>query len=160
MENPEWSWRQSKPTDRWYIELLVKRLSWINSLNDCATNCASFKNCGVVPSFYIKRMKLRILQACSSMQSIKNGMFLYWANWTYLIRSVGKGRGGRGESFLFFPLGCTPFYKCFPVSFNKYFRIFFLQNMSRWLLLLNVFWFVTSTTTTKCVVYMVLHTWY
>ena len=80
MENPERCWRQSKPTDRWFIELLVKRLSWINSLNACATNCASFKNCGVVPSFYIKRMELRILQACSSMQSIKNGMFLYWAN--------------------------------------------------------------------------------
>ena len=40
MENREKWWRQSKPTDRWYLELVVKRLRCISYLNSCATNCA------------------------------------------------------------------------------------------------------------------------
>ena len=80
MENRERWWRQSKPTDRWYLELVVKCLRCTNCLNACATNCASSKSCGVVPSFYIKMMKRRTVQACSLMHSIKNGMSLFWAN--------------------------------------------------------------------------------
>ena len=80
MENRERQWRQSKPSDRWYLELVVKRLRCINCLNACATNCTSFKSCGVVPSFHINIMKRRTIQACSLMHSIKNGKFLFWAN--------------------------------------------------------------------------------
>ena len=56
-DSRERRWRQSKPTDRWYLVLVVKRLCCINCLNACVTNCDSFKSCGVVPSFYIKTIK-------------------------------------------------------------------------------------------------------
>ena len=45
MKNREKRWLQSRPTDRWYLELIVKRLCCINCLNSCATNCAS---CGTI----------------------------------------------------------------------------------------------------------------
>ena len=76
MEYRERRWRQSKPTDTWYLELVVKRLGCINFLN----NCASYASCGMVPSFHIKMMKRRTIQACNLMHSIKNGKLLFWAN--------------------------------------------------------------------------------
>ena len=120
MENREKRWRQSKPTDRWYLELLFKRLGWISSLNACATNCTSFKSCGVIPSFYIKMMKRRILQACSSMHSIKNGMFFFWANWTYLSHA--------GVVLPLLPPWLHAFLQVFSIKFYQIFQSTFLAN--------------------------------
>ena len=75
MENRERWWRQGRPTDRWYLELVVKRLRCINYLNACATNCVSSKSCGVVPSFHITIMKRRTIQACSLMHPSKTTSF-------------------------------------------------------------------------------------
>ena len=38
------------------------------------------KSCGMVPSFYIKKMKLRILQACSLKHSINRYVFCFGKN--------------------------------------------------------------------------------
>ena len=80
MENRKKQWLQSKPTDKWYLELVVKRLRCIGCLNSCGTDCASFKSCRVVPSFYKKMIKRRTIQDCSLLHSIKNGMLLFRAN--------------------------------------------------------------------------------
>ena len=131
------------PFDTWYSELVVKRLRCINCFNCFATNCVSFKSWGVVPSFHIKVLKRRTIQAYNLMHSIKNGKILFWANFSYLSWAEGV--------LPLPPLGAASLYRCFPVSFTKYFRAPFLKNMSGWLLLQNIFWFATSTTTTKCV---------
>ena len=51
-ENREWRWRQIKSIYRLYLDLVVKKLCYINCLNAWATNCATFRNqklcCGTV----------------------------------------------------------------------------------------------------------------
>ena len=107
-------WRQSKLIDRWYLELVVKRLRCISCLNSYAANCASFRSCGVVPSFYIKMMKRRTIQACSLLHSIKNNMFLFWENWTYLSWA--------GEILHFPPPWLHAFVQVFSCTFYKIFQ--------------------------------------
>ena len=51
-ESREWRWRQIKSIYSWYLDLVVKRLRFINFLNAWATNYATFSNrklcCGTV----------------------------------------------------------------------------------------------------------------
>ena len=125
MENRRRRWRQNKPSDRWYLELVVKRLRCINCLNACATNCASYKSCGVVPSFHIKMMKRRTIQACSLMHSIKNGKFLFWANWTYLNWAGGV------LPFPLLPSWLHVFVQVFSCKFYQIFQNTFLEKHVR-----------------------------
>ena len=48
---------------------------------------SEIKSCGVGPSFHKKTMKRRTLQACNLKHSIKKTCFLFWSNFTYLIRA-------------------------------------------------------------------------
>ena len=41
-ENREGQWRQIKSTYRWHLNLVAKRLRFINCLNAWATNCVFF----------------------------------------------------------------------------------------------------------------------
>ena len=51
-ENREWWWRQIKSIYRLYLDLVVKKLYYINCLNVWDANCAFFRNqklcCGTV----------------------------------------------------------------------------------------------------------------
>ena len=55
------------------------------------------KSCGVVPSYYTKKMQRRILQACNLKHSIKKGMFS-------ILDKMNLLGLGRGEYFPLFPL--------------------------------------------------------
>ena len=41
-ENQEWRWRQIKSIFSWHLDLVVKRLRCINSLNTWASNFSTF----------------------------------------------------------------------------------------------------------------------
>ena len=125
MEFLERRWCQSKPTDRWYLELVVKRLRCINFSNPCTDNCASFRNCGMVPSFHIKMMRRRTIQACSLIHSIKNGKFLFWTNWTYLSRAGGV------LPLPLPPLWLQVFVQVFSCKFYQIFQSNFLEKHVR-----------------------------
>ena len=91
-DNREWWWCQIKSIYRLHLDLVVKKLCYINCLNAWATSCAAFRNQSyvVLLSFYIKMMKGRRLQACSLRHSIKKGMLSVQAK-------LDLFKSGRGE---------------------------------------------------------------
>ena len=66
-ENREWRWRQIKSIYRLYLDLVVKKLYYINCLNvwTIIVPLSEIKSYFVVLPFYIKMMKRRTLQICS-----------------------------------------------------------------------------------------------
>ena len=87
-ENREWRQRQ---IGRLYLDLVVKKLCYINCLNAWATNCATFRNQKLccLSTYYIKMMKRRTLQACNfKTQHQKRHVFCLGQ--TGLV-SVGQG---------------------------------------------------------------------
>ena len=43
-ENPEWHWCQTKSIERWYLDLVARRLHCIICFNTLARNCATFRH--------------------------------------------------------------------------------------------------------------------
>ena len=63
----EWRWRQIKSIYRLYLDLVIKKLYYINCLNGWTTNRATFRNqklCGG-RVFLHKNDEQRTLQTCS-----------------------------------------------------------------------------------------------
>ena len=82
------------------------------------------KICGVAPFFYIKKMKQRILQACSLKHSVKSMVSLFWAKLTYLSPA-----GGLSNPLPYLPLA-TPLPKEFCKNgVPKHFAKFTLKHL-------------------------------
>ena len=89
-ENRQWRWRHIKSTVWWYLDLVVKRFHRPNCLN-AIVPFSEIKSTRVLPSFYIKMMNRRTLQACILKHSIKNGMFS-------VLGKLNLFKSGRGAS--------------------------------------------------------------
>ena len=81
-ENREWRSRQIKSIYRLHLDLVVKKLYYINCLNAWATSFATFRNqilcCGTV--FLDKNDEMK-------NSSSRKTCFLFRANWTCLSRA-------------------------------------------------------------------------
>ena len=92
-ENREWRWRQIKSIYRFYLDLVAKKLYYINCLNAYAiiVPLSEIKSYVVVLPFYIKMMKRRTHQACS-FKAYYQKRHVFCLGQTELVL-VGQGGG-------------------------------------------------------------------
>ena len=90
-KNREWRRRQIKSIYRLYLDLVVKKLYYINCLNAWATIAplSEIRSYNVVLSFYVKMMKRRTLRACS-FKAYYQKRHAFWLGKTGLAL-VGQG---------------------------------------------------------------------
>ena len=120
----EWWWGLIKPIDRWYLDLVVKRLGLL------IVSLSEIKSCGMASSFHMNMTKQTTFQGSSLNHSIKKGIFLRGKTLKDMLMLYAKVtlRKFKGQSLP------NPMPLSFPVLWSLHYLYYNMKsNSSEWL---------------------------
>ena len=110
--NREWRWRQINSIYTWYLDLVVKRLHYINCLNLWATNYTTFRNQKLCCGTALLHKNDEIKNSSGLGIASKMACFLFRANWAYVSWTGGVCSLPTLATRLFIVWCCIYYHQC------------------------------------------------